>query len=100
MCIKAYETEIGGQGPVRAVELLGREQQLTIKLILKCVMFGLFTSHNMFRSAEIIRWSINTYLSLMTLAELLCIIRYELVDIYTVYIEDPASSNTTHKVYI
>jgi hypothetical protein len=25
MCIKDYETEIGGQGPVRAVELLGKK---------------------------------------------------------------------------
>jgi hypothetical protein len=24
MCIKDYETEIGGQGPVRAVEILGK----------------------------------------------------------------------------
>jgi hypothetical protein len=25
MCIKDYESEIGGQGPVRAVELLGEK---------------------------------------------------------------------------
>jgi hypothetical protein len=27
MCIKDYETEIGGQGPVRAVELLEKKKK-------------------------------------------------------------------------
>jgi hypothetical protein len=27
MCIKDYETEIGGQGPVRAVELLKKKKK-------------------------------------------------------------------------
>jgi hypothetical protein len=28
MCIVDYETNIGGQGPVRAVELLGRKKKI------------------------------------------------------------------------
>jgi hypothetical protein len=31
MCIKDYEIEIGGQGPVRAVELLGKNALYLIK---------------------------------------------------------------------
>jgi hypothetical protein len=27
MCIKDYETELGGQGPVRAVEILERKKK-------------------------------------------------------------------------
>jgi hypothetical protein len=30
MCIKDYETEIGGQGPVRAVELLEKKVKISL----------------------------------------------------------------------
>jgi hypothetical protein len=35
MCIKDYETEIGGQGPVRAAEILerGRGGKKTLKIL-------------------------------------------------------------------